>query len=317
MVFGNAQKYVSIAKQIINEVNQGKSNPEELLNKYAKDYNLNNNMKQRVIEEYNVNMFLNKLKDGSHQEHYILLNPVIDETQKWNAIIEKNNKENEHKKNMTKTAFYNEDADIVFKNDSLEYEHDPLLNGSFSDKKVVSAFEYGDTSDLLKHASHKENIREENEFKELVKMAHYKGNEVISQLSQDLTKVANISTGATKTIIYDLIKEGHEDIANTVMENCKYKPNEILAAKMTDGIFEQDLPLLKTSKELIKEASISKLIMRVISDRGMKHIGSALNKIKDMAGPKNRAKLYMAYVMSKFITDKKPGRLPDNFIQNT
>jgi len=316
MFFNNSQRYVSIAKQIINEINHGGDNPEELLNKYAKEYNLNNNMKQRVVEEYNVNMFLSKLKDGNHQEHYVLLNPVINETQKWNSIIEKNNKENEHKKNMTKTAFYNEEANIVFKNNSMEYEHDPLLNGSFSNKTLVSSFEYGDTSDLLKNASYKEKLREEEGFKELVKTAHYKGHEVINQLANDLTKVANISTGATKTIIYDLIKEGHEDIANTVMENCKYKPNEILGAKMTDGIFEQDLPLLKTSQELIKEATISKLIMRVISEKGMNHIGSALNKIKTMAGPKNRAKIYMAYVMNKFFTEKKPGALHNDFIQN-
>ena len=259
MFFGSSERFTRIAKQIINEVKKTGTHPNELLVKYSHAEGLNTSMQQRVVEEYNVHMFLDNLKEGNQTEEYIIMNPVVDEAASYaNKIL----KEYEGTKKLGKTASYNIDT-IHIPSDAFEYETN-IENFQTQQVQSSLASEFFDEESLYKEAEAREDRVNEQELEYLTKTAEVNINEQLNNITKQLIKVANISPGVAKGVVYDLVKEGQDDLAESVLIYCNHKPHEIASSVLGEGAYEVDLPYLDKTAELIKEAGMGRFIIKSI-----------------------------------------------------
>jgi len=248
----NRQKVTAIAKEALEQVNQSGESPDLVIEKLCDNYGLNANWRQRIVEEYNIQAFLQKLQEGTQHEHYQVAQPVIDECKQWLGIewyepIPENNSN----EGIKKTASYG-DAGVVPLN-AFEYD----VNEEFKpfDPLYVSGDNFDDTIELEKVAFEKQQMLQEMQKEELQKEASYYIQQAEDKILGELIKIANISPGFAKSIIHDLSKTASRVYAEDVLIGCKHKPEEILEASIYDDVAPYEFEKLASVKGLIEELS--------------------------------------------------------------
>jgi len=264
----NRQRVAQYAQQILNQTNETGESPSVLLEKLADEYKLNNNWKQRIVEEYNILSFLERLKEGTHHENFQLMEPVLDEAEQWVKVpFDEPIPTTSSEGKMEKAASYNA-ADIVVTPDMFAYD-----NGEYSpfEEMCFSADQFDDSIELEKIASYQENLHLEKQNEELIKEASYRIENERYKIIHELTKVANVSPGVAKMIIHDLVKKaGDEESAEDVMVGCKYNTKEIMNATFMQDVAQYELEKIAKVKELIEELKLLLPVKKEISQAGEK-----------------------------------------------
>lgn len=71
-------EYEGLAQEVVEIVNaQKNTTPTEAVNKLALERGLSKEAQQRLVEETNIGLFLDKMKDGTHYEDFELANPAV------------------------------------------------------------------------------------------------------------------------------------------------------------------------------------------------------------------------------------------------
>lgn len=258
----NKQKVSSIAKAMLDSVNQSGDAPDEVLEQIAKAQNLNEHWKQRVVEEFNILAFLQKLQDGTQHEHFQVAQPVIDECKQWlhidwnQAAAEKNSGK------MEKTASYNYRSPEEFFINANAFDYDGIDR---FDSYTVSGDRFDDTIELEKVAFEKKQMLQDLQDEELIKEANYHIGKEENHLINELVKIANVSPGFTKSIIYDLYKKGHYSYAEDVMVESKYKPDEIMSSSIYDDVAPYEFEKLASVTSIIEDLSAIIPLKKMVS----------------------------------------------------
>ena len=263
--FLQADKYGSIAKEAINRVESSNGNPNDVIMELAQKQHLNKHQTQRVVEEYNVNMFLNKLKEGTQHEDFLLANPVMDECEKWVGVpIGKPQTGIKKEASMEKVA---SSYDQVFiPNSAFEYGEIDNFDNIQMQGEILD-----ESGDLEKVAFDKSYYKNELAQEELIKEANYHINRGLEMVSRDLIKIANQSPAIAKQVIYGLVKVGSDDLAEDVLVNCKYNTQEITKSSMQDEIYTQtDLNKFASFKDILEELPFAKTLKNIVTQGGPK-----------------------------------------------
>jgi len=266
----NRQRVVEYAQQILNQTNETGESPTVLLEKLANEYQLNPNWKQRVVEEYNILSFLEKLKEGTHHENFQLMEPIIDEAEQWVGVsFEQPIPLKQSDSTMEKAASY-EDNNIVVTPDMFAYDSGEYT--PFEELHLV-ADQFDDTEELEKVANYQKDLHEKIKEEELIKEASYKIENERYKIVHELTKIANISPGVAKAVIHDLVKvAGDDESAEDVMVGCKYNTQEIAEADLLQDIASYELEKVAKFKELIEELKILLPAKKQITEAGEKSV---------------------------------------------
>ena len=281
----NRQRVVSIAKEVLNQVNQSGEAPDMILNKIAQSYGLNDHWKQRIVEEFNIQAFLQKLQEGTQHEHYQLANPVIDEAEQWvgvpmdEPIPEGQDKDIEKTASyMEKVAFYQEQEPTLIPLDAFEYKTEEEFT-PFPNMMVV-ADEFDDSIELEKIAYEKEMALKEVQREELIKEASYAISQYEDKVLGELIKIANISPGFAKLIIHDLSKTAAAHYAEDILIGVKHKPKEIKDASIYDDVAPYEFEKLASVKTLIEELTFIKPLKNGVA-KGKEKFIVAAKKLKN------------------------------------
>jgi len=74
-------EYESLAQEVVDAVSSNKNTtPTDEVNRLAKERGLSKEAQQRLVEETNIGLFLDKMKDGTHYEDFELANPTVIDT---------------------------------------------------------------------------------------------------------------------------------------------------------------------------------------------------------------------------------------------
>ena len=248
----NKQKVSSIAKEVLSQVTDTGESPDLIINKIASNYSLNDSWKQRIVEEFNIIAFLQKLEDGTQHEHYQVAQPVLDECKQWIHIGMDNSIPEKSDSGIKKTASYNSVGAIPI--NAFDYNSDI----SSFDNMTIGGDNYDDSIELEKVAFYKESERQRQEDEELIKEASYYVSLAENQLIGELVKVANITPGFTKHIVHSLYKRGCVNYAEDVVTECRWKPDEIVDSSLLTDAGPRDLDKLASVAGLIE--NIAKMI---------------------------------------------------------
>jgi len=231
----NKQRVSALAKTMLDNVNQSGDAPDTVLEQTGKAQNLNDHWKQRVVEEFNILSFLQKLQDGTQQEHFQVAQPVIDECKQW-LHIDWDTPQSEQKasEKIEKKASYDNQymsTESLISANAFEYGEIDRF-----DFNTISGDRFDDTIELEKVAFEKRQMFQELQDEELIKEANYHIGKEENYLINELVKIANVSPGFTKSIIHDLYKKGHQSYAEDIMVESKYKPDEIMSSSIYDDV---------------------------------------------------------------------------------
>jgi len=240
------EKYINFAKQIIEQVKQTGDNPNMLLDKLAKEQGLNDHQRQRIVEEFNVHMFLDKLKEGTQHEMYQLMEPIIDEPSSVIEIPYDVNLDPNYGKEMQKTASYNPVYDFGYEAYSLTPE---TINPSFG----YYAIDDTDYESLEKKAFEIEQKHKELEEQQLVKEAMMQVDKDKYERLTRLVKIANESPALAKVIVHDLVKVAKaEEEASELLYLCKHSTFDVQNANIK-AMMSWELEKLAEVKEIVEE----------------------------------------------------------------
>jgi len=211
-------KYIAMAEDI-RRLSSG-PDIDEVIKKYASDNSLNDNERQRLVEEVNVGTFLDKLRDGSQHEEFTVASPVI---------THNNDNEVLSPAELNKSASFKSDylvsGDMFNLSDSCsnDIEYGLRKTASYSEDESIMTSE-----DKWKHADAMRDkvIKEERDG--LEKLAE--SEEIYKELGL-LTKIANESEGITKTAVAALSISGLDELAVSMVENSKFSSLDISNAK--------------------------------------------------------------------------------------
>ena len=99
-------EFEQMAQEVVAKVssNEG-TTPTEEVNRMAKERGLTKEAQQRLVEETNIGLFLNKMKEGTHYEDYELANPEVIDTSSSSGSAASLNKEASHSVHLDASAF--------------------------------------------------------------------------------------------------------------------------------------------------------------------------------------------------------------------
>lgn len=227
-------QYVQMAEEI--RKNSNGKNIDEYIEKYASDKGLNNNEKQRLIEEYNIGSFLDKLAEGTQHEDFDVANPIVTHSKGSKPVLEAGE--------LNKAASEN----FVVSSDMF----------SFDNTEVVSVDEMLPKTASVNEDSFVMNSEEKWENQEKERMAVFEEygeglaktameDEIYSNLGE-LTRIVNESEGMTKTAVAAMSMSGLDDLAISMLENSKFSSKDILESDSE--------PLKKEAASKIKEIAV-------------------------------------------------------------
>jgi len=233
-------KYMVLADKAIRQVTPG-TDVDTLLEKIANESNLNTHERQRLVEEFNVGMFLKKLSDGTQYEEYQVANPVevpVVKTSGDGVELKKVASENfDYSKVITSDMF------IIDVNDDVLLSNDePMLS------KVASADVDNDIYNIEEKeaAAEKERAAMMDEYKSgLEKVA--RDNSKLEKIAR-LTRIASENEGIMKTAISTLSKLGMDDVAIDILENSKYSRFD-LASSTAEALPSEALSIISDLRE--------------------------------------------------------------------
>ena len=310
--FMDRNKYLTYAQEAIRLVDETDMNPNDVIEQIAQKNKLNPHQAQRVVEEYNINRFLNNLKEGTQHENFLLANPVIDECKEVIKIPMGEAQKKESDGNIGKTASVYDQ--VYIPNSAFEYG-DTIDN--FDSMQVHGEY-IDESADLEKVAFDRQYAKEQQIGEVLIKEAGYHIDKAEREIASDLVKVANISPAVAKQVIYGLVKMGAADIAEDVTIYCKYKPQEMINASLDDDILTQtelnkfagikdifsDLGKIVRIKESVKNGN--KKAAKTIIEAAKSNPGKALQAIlsvirfgKNITGDENDVATEIAAFGSK------------------
>jgi len=266
----NRQRVVNYAQQILNQTNETGESPTVLLEKLASEYQLNPNWKQRVVEEYNILSFLDKLKEGTHHENFQLMEPIVDEAEQWVDVpFNEPIPLKQNDSSIEKAASY-ENANVIVTPDMFAYGNEEY--SPFEEIHLV-ADQFDDTEELEKVAFYQKKLHEDIRNEELIKEASYKIENERYKIVNELTKIANISPGVAKAVIRDLVKiAGDDETAEDVMVACKYNTQEIINSDFMQDVTRYELQKVAKVSELIEELKLLIPVKKEISKVGEKSL---------------------------------------------
>ena len=269
----NRERVNSLAQQLLNQVNETGESANILLEKMAREYQLNEHWLQRIVEEYNILSFLQKLKEGTQHENFPLLEPVIDEAQAIVGVpFGTPMPLNEESKKMEKAASYGYQNYQVTA-DMFNYGEEV---GAPFESLYVDGDYVDDSDELEKVAFEKENLRQQIEDDMLVKEAAYKVENERYKIVGELTKIANISPGVAKLVVYKLVKEANdEQSAEDVLISCKHNTFEVMNAHINEDIAPYEMEKIAGITGLIEELKMLLPAKKVLSEGGKKAVDLA------------------------------------------
>ena len=248
-------KYVDIAKKIIAEVKTGTvDNPNELLQKVAQEYGLSDHEKQRVVEEYNVNYFLEKLQEGTQHENFIVMNPVIDECASAIGVDMNTAMDPAIGADMKKAASF----DMQFDESAFSYDGiDRMPDVQYDTFDMSEDF-------LLKVAQDQEIERASAERSGAIERAVAAIGMAKESVVSDLVKTANESPAVAKMIVAEIQKVAQdEDAAWTILEQSKHKLDEVVSADVS-AMFADEIEKVASAKENVNLVKAFKMIREAL-----------------------------------------------------
>lgn len=223
-------KFVAMADEAIK--NHKNENIDDYLGKIASQNNLNTDEHQRLVEEYNVGAFLNKLQEGTHHEEYDIASPVR---------TEQGSASNQSSNNLEKAA--SEELKYVVTEDmfnvSLEETHTEKLEKVASvvlNDELFASEEKWEAADIARQSIFKD---KENMMEKIA------AEDKISEMVQELLKTASTSEGMTKTAILSVHRLGFESEAETMLENSKFSTADIKDA-VAESLTEKGTGILSS-----------------------------------------------------------------------
>jgi hypothetical protein len=238
----------------------------EHIEKYASDKGLNDNEKQRLVEEVNVGTFLDKLREGTHHEDFPVADPIVTHSDGESPVLESSE--------LNKAASYNPSYDIdssMFDLSSSPVVSDgeiPSLNKVASiseDSSIMNSEEKWEKADIAR-----EWIETDAE-KGLEKLS--RDNEIASALD-NLTRNVNESEGMTKTAAVILAKNELDILAEDLIENSKYSTFDIsssIAEELSKEASDNIELLVKTAKNLLKDTGKALVGLKDVAMYQVKH----------------------------------------------
>jgi len=302
----NKQKVASIAKEVLRVVTESGDSPDMVIDKIAKSYNLNDHWKQRIVEEFNIEAFLQKLQEGTQHENFQVAQPIIDECKQWVKVSQDQSIPEGKSKEMEKTASYGDIGSIPF--GAFDYAHEEF--GPFNNMHV-SGDNFDDSEELEKIAYQKIDSAVEVFNQDLIKEAMYKISEEEEKVLGKLVKIANVSPGFTKFIVHELTKTASPSYAEDIMVNSKFKPIEILHSSIYDDVAPHEFEKLASVGELIEEIKAFIPLKKIIK-KSPKKAKNLIKKIKGTPVGKLGALLAGANGVKKMVTDNSGTKVTTN-----
>ena len=217
------------------------------IEKYASDRGLNDNEKQRLVEEVNVGTFLDKLQDGSQHEDFDVASSVITHSDGEKPVLDS------AELDKAASVSYGEVNPSMFDigNTDIDSETPMLAKVASSqlNSEIMNSEEKWEDADVLRKAV------EQDSKDGLEKNAEI--DDIHTALSK-VTRSTNMSEGMVKTAAAVLAMNDLGDLAVTLVENSKYSSFEIADAPAEElskeASFDVTKLLSKTSKDAIKDA---------------------------------------------------------------
>jgi len=211
-------KYIAMAEDI-RKLSNG-SDVDKVIEKYASDNSLNDNEKQRLVEEVNVGTFLDKLRDGSQHEEFAVASPVV-----THGASDKTLEPAELNKAASARSEYSISHDMfdLTQPCSNDIEYGLEKTASYSEDDSIMTSE-----DKWEEA---ERMRAEVLAEDKSGLEKLARSEEIHRELGLLTKIANESEGITKTAVAALSIAGLDELALTMVENSKFSSFDISEAK--------------------------------------------------------------------------------------
>ncbi len=226
------------------------------ISKYASDKGLNDNEKQRLIEEVNVGTFLEKLSNGTHHEDFPIADPVITHTNGDKPILE--------------STELSKAASVSFRGISPDmFNIDIPEPISHSDEMLFKTASHDENSVIMDSEEKWDNAEKERSKiiddydTGLAKTASE--NDMYTNLGT-LVKYANESEGMTKTAVAILSMNELDDLAETVLDNSKYSTHDIAESKAEELTKEAKKVIEKVVKEIKKNPTIREKVGKIGTD---------------------------------------------------
>ena len=249
-------QYITMADDIRSTYKDGDIDTH--IEKYASDKGLNNNEKQRLVEEVNVGTFLDKLKDGSHYEDFPIANSVITHSDGESPVLESG------ELNKAASVDYSEAVSPNMFSFGLDNElADPMFEKTASintiDGHIFNAEDKWEEAEVA---------RDELALDEEAGLEKTSAEDEAYYLLGRLVSSANMSEGITKTAAIILAKNDLDDLAVSFIENSKFSSMDISES---------------TAEPLTKEASDSMNNLLAKTSGLIKNLGNAAVGLKNVA----------------------------------
>ncbi len=248
-------QYASMAEQVRRDMKD--NDIDGAISKYASSHNLNDNQKQRLVEEVNVGTFLSKLSEGTQYEDFPVASPIVTHSDGESPVLSS--------AELNKAASQN--FDVTFDMFSFDVKDDycePDVLQKVASSSLNSEIMNSEDKWEAAEEETKKVIEESNNG--LLKIAHV--DEVYDLLSV-ITKSSNESEGMVKTASAVLAINDLDELAMTLLENSKHSSYDVSAS---------------TAEPLSKEAShaMEKLLEKEAKNF-LKDTGDMVKGLKDVA----------------------------------
>lgn len=236
-------QYASMAEQVRRDMKD--NDIDGAISKYASSHNLNDNQKQRLVEEVNVGTFLSKLSEGTQYEDFPVASPTITHSDGESPVLSSTelNKAASQHFDVTSDMFSIGKKDDYCDPDILQKAASSSLNS-----------EIMNSEDKWEAAEEERKKAIEESSKRLTKVAHI--DEVYELLSV-ITKSSNESEGMVKTASAVLVINDLEELAMTLLENSKHSSSDVsesIAEPLSkEASYAMERLLEKEAKNLLKD----------------------------------------------------------------
>jgi hypothetical protein len=210
-------RFTSLADKAIKDFNTG--DIDKYLEKIANENELNKNEHQRLIEEYNIGVFLKKLAEGSQHEEYSVASPV--------SIPSSSGKETTGEIEKVASTTYGEVSESMF---HIDFDSDFTPDDTLLEKVASSNMDdhIFSAEDKWRDADTKREEVLESDMNGIMKIA---SDEKLGKKINTLMKVASISEGQMKTVVSVLAKKDLGDVGVQILEDSKYSSFDVIDAK--------------------------------------------------------------------------------------
>ncbi len=210
-------KFIVIAQEAIKTYETG--DIDSHLQKIASAHSLNSEEHQRLVEEYNIGSFLNKLQEGTQHEEYPVASPVVSV-----ANIEGGGGSTMQKTASSVPAYTIHEHMFIVSSDEDDCSNSMEKTASSPENEELFTSEAKwDRVDQAREV-------EAEEETAMIKVAEEK--EKLMGLTQELLKLSSSSEGMTKTAILGVHQVGFKTEAESMLENSRFSTDDIASSTM-------------------------------------------------------------------------------------